>query len=168
MSHHLAGKIQKPFGAGGELLIVPNGSGGQWECGQAFFVSMDGLWTPFFVKSIKDQAARKIVVFENMESPRLAQMLAGKDLYIEASDGETPQSAQTTPQPCKYVGYAVINDGQHIGTIRQCLDFNGNVCFEIKADDGSCRLIPAHPDFVVRASQRRRTLYMRLPDGILG
>jgi 16S rRNA processing protein RimM len=173
MTYQTIGKIQKTFGAGGELLIAPCADA-QWDTTLPFFVCMDGLWTPFFVIYEKDQAARKIVVFENMENPRLAQTLVGKDLCIGAATNtakDTAREAARLPKEIsastQYTGYSVFDGKQAIGTITQRLDFNGNVCFEIEGTGGDTVLIPAHPDFIVKTDRKRRCLYMNLPEGIL-
>jgi ribosomal 30S subunit maturation factor RimM len=134
------------------------------------------------VKSIKQQASKMVVVFENIESSYLAQTLVGKEVYREGKEHSKYHNAtqKTLPNQYeehkeheeyeKYEGYKVFDDGKIIGTIAQFFDFNGNMCFEILPSDETNQnkfLIPAHPDFVVKIDKRKRQLWLRLPDGLI-
>jgi 16S rRNA processing protein RimM len=157
MAYKLAAKIQKTYGSEGELLLLP-ADDAQWTMQQPFFVSIDGLRTPFFIKKMRKLSAKIVAVFENMESAELAQTLAGRELYIECGE---PSAAPDNHG--KYYDYEVCCDGCGIGRIVQQHNFSGNLCFEL--DGGT--LIPAHADFIISIDKKKRRITMRLPQGLL-
>jgi 16S rRNA processing protein RimM len=164
MDYQFAGKIQKTFGVSGELLVVWNADV-RWDAAQPLFIRIDGLWTPFFIKTTRDKGNKAVIVLEDMETETLAQTLVGKELCVEQAKRNSSNSSNDAPSD-HLLGYTVFDNGHAIGIITQRFNFNGNMCFEINAGDGKTTIIPAHPDFIEKEDKRRRALYMQLPEGI--
>jgi 16S rRNA processing protein RimM len=164
MNYQAVGKIQKNFGATGELLIAWNADA-DWNTAGPLFIEIDGLWTPFFVKTVVEKGAKKVIVFEDMETESLSKTLINKELYVERKTVAKQKVSADDSLLNEWLGYTVIDNERAAGIITQWFDFRGNICFEIATDSNKV-LIPAHPDFIDGQDKKKRLLYMHLPEGI--
>lgn len=166
------GKIQKTFGAHGELLLALYGDFSLPQ-DTPLFISIDGLNVPFYLKSAEEKGNKLVVVFDDMESEKRALELVGKEVAVELSarqsrimrDEHTAQSNETSNL---LIGYKVTDKTSgELGTITNRLDYPGNPCLQVTNAAGQEIIIPANNDLVVSVDNEQKILTMDLPQGLL-
>ncbi|MDR2358618.1 MAG: hypothetical protein LBD87_02290 [Prevotellaceae bacterium] len=156
------GTVQKTFGAQGELIVRLHADTETIAIKEPVFVVIDGLPVPFYFKSFELRGNRRAhVVFDDMESQKLAEELAGKTLWLPG-----PEKVATAQQP-NLTGYAV-HDRQHgaLGMVSGFLDIPGNPCLQIAYKNREL-IIPFNEAIVVQVNVEQRLLETLLPDGLL-
>jgi 16S rRNA processing protein RimM len=157
------GDIQKTFGAGGELLLkLRADTPDEIDLTKPVFITIDGAPVPFYFKSFVARGAKRaVVVFDDMETQRLAEALVGKTLWLPEA-----KAAATTGHP-ELTGYTAY-DRQHgeLGEVAGIVYFPNNPCLQI-IFHGRELLVPFHTSIVVKINARKRTLETVLPDGLL-
>ena len=156
------GAVQKTFGARGELLVQLRAGTEAIAIKEPVFVMIDGLPVPFYFKSFALHGNHRAhVVFDDMESQKLAEELVGKTLWLPGTE-----KATVAPQP-DFTGYAV-HDRQHgaLGVVSGFLDIPGNPCLRIMYENREL-IIPFNEAIVVRTDIKKRLLETLLPEGLL-
>lgn len=156
------GAIQKTFGAQGELIVRLHAETETIAIKEPVFVVIDGLPVPFYFKSFDLRGNHRAhVIFDDMESQKLAEELVGKTLWLPG-----PEKVTATPQP-ELTGYAV-HDRQHgaLGVVSGFLDIPGNPCLQIAYENREL-IIPFHEAIVVQTNTKKRLLETLLPEGLL-
>jgi 16S rRNA processing protein RimM len=126
------------------------------------FVVIDGLPVPFYFKSFEMRGnCRALVIFDDMESQKLAEELVGQTLWLSGAE------KKHTAQFPDLTGYAV-HDRQHgaLGVVSGFLDIPGNPCLQVTYKDREL-IIPFHEDIVVQTNVKARSLETLLPEGLL-
>ena len=168
--HHMnlipAGKLQKTFGAHGELLLALYGDSTALTHKSPVFANVDGLCVPFYLKSIAKKGDKLVVIFDDMEQEGLAEMLAGKEIFAEAAERGKPS---TPPAASKdMLGYT-FEDAAHgvIGKLRRRLAYPGNPVLELVTEQGAEVLIPDNPGFITAVDKKRKAVSVSLPEGLV-
>jgi 16S rRNA processing protein RimM len=156
------GNVQKTFGAQGELIVRLQAETESINIKKPVFVVIDGLPVPFYFKSFEPRGNRRAqVVFDDMESQKLAEELVGKTLWLPG--------AEKTPAAPSFdlTGYAV-HDRQHgaLGVVSGFLDIPGNPCLQVAYNNREL-IIPFHEAIVVQTDVKKRMLETLLPEGLL-
>ncbi len=158
------GRVTKLFGAGGEVSInlytnFPDDF--DWE-EQPLFTHVDSLVVPLFCDSFSRRgAAGATVAFADFDTPKRAEMLVGKELFID--DGEEDDDNEFTFDDL--IGFR-ITAGRLKGEVTDFYDNDVNPLFEIEIG-GRQHLIPAAEEFIAAIDFDRRTMKLVLPDGLL-
>jgi 16S rRNA processing protein RimM len=156
------GNVQRTFGTQGELIVRLRAETEGIDLKEPVFVILDGLPVPFYFKSFEMRGNHRAqVVFEDMESQKLAEELVGKTLWLPA-----PESTAATP-PHSFTGYTV-HDRQHgeLGVVSGFLDIPGNPCLQVAYKNREL-IIPFNEAIVKQTNHRTRTLETWLPEGLL-
>jgi 16S rRNA processing protein RimM len=160
------GRLQKTFGAHGELLLAPYSASLAPSRKAPVFISVDGLNVPFYIKSIAAKNDRFVVIFDDMEQEALAQALVGKEVLVEKTEARkaTASFAESEMQ----IGYTFedVTLGA-IGKLVRRLDYPGNPVLQLVTEQGREVLIPDNPRFVVSVDKKRRIVRVSLPEGLL-
>lgn len=163
-----AGRISKIFGLNGELVIsLYDAFPYENPKGESVYVEIDGIWTPFFFASFRRRGQSKAVaVFDDMDTEYRASELVGKEFFVFAA----PEEAEADGDELyleDLAGYTVVIRGQEArGEITGFIDSEFNPLFEVDWN-GTELLIPAADDFIVEVDEKRRTLLLELPEGLL-
>jgi 16S rRNA processing protein RimM len=156
------GHVQKTFGTQGELIVRLRAETETVSIKEPVFVIIDGLPVPFYFKSFELRGNRRAqVVFDGMESQKLAEELAGQTLWLPGAD------KAVLPEQPDVTGYAV-HDRQHgaLGVVSGFLDIPGNPCLQV-AYENRALIIPFHEAIVMRIDVKKRLLETLLPEGLL-
>jgi 16S rRNA processing protein RimM len=156
------GAVQRTFGAQGELIVRLRAETEAIAIKEPVFVIIDELPVPFYFKSFELRGNHRAqVVFDDMESQKLAEELVGKTLWLPGTEKET-----TASQP-DLTGYAV-HDRQHgaLGVVSGFLDITGNPCLQITYENREL-IIPFNEAIVVQINVKKRLLETLLPEGLL-
>ena len=163
------GKIQKTFGARGELLLALYSGAAQLP-DSPLFVAVDGANVPFYLKSAEKKGGKYVVVFDDMESEKLARELTGKEVMAELNARQLRQHSATAGGATLdgLVGCKVVDATcGELGTVRCRLDYPGNPCLQIINAQGQEIIIPANSDLVVSVDEKEKILAVDLPRGLV-
>jgi 16S rRNA processing protein RimM len=156
--------IQKTFGAHGELIIkLWTTAPEEINTTEPVFVVFDGLPVPFYFKSFEARGNnRALVVFDDMESQKLAEELVGKKLLLP-DNHKQPDTGEEEA----LTGFSVT-DKQHglLGIVTGYMDIPGNPCLQVE-HKGKELIIPFNEAIVLCINRKKRTLETALPEGLL-
>lgn len=163
--YHALGKVIKPFGKDGWIKI--NLSDGCLPIieGQKFVFFMHwGSHVPYF---IEDATALEegLLKLEEIDSIEKAQALNGMTLYINAVQSDPAQESAAWHFQEMYE-YSVFNDGTFIGIVKS-IDAYPMQLIATVVNGELTHLIPLNNDFVKDIDDRKKTVVMSLPYGLL-
>lgn len=157
------GTLTRTHGIGGELSM--NFTDDVWDRADAdyVFLEVDGIQVPFFLEGWRFRSdSVALLKFQDIDTSEDANEYVGADVYFPYD--LTPEPDEDDEYTWRhFTGWHVtdINAGD-IGDIDYVEDSTANTIFCI---DG--KLIPATEDFIDRIDAKDRTIYMKLPDGLL-
>jgi 16S rRNA processing protein RimM len=160
------GKLQKTFGAHGELLLALYDESTTLSQKSPVFVNVEGINVPFYFKSIAEKGGKFVVVFDDMEQEALAEMLVGKEFFVEAAERRKHFTSPAKREDM--LGYT-FEDATYgvIGKLARRLDYPGNPVLKLVTEQGKEVLIPDSPDFITTVDKRRRLVRVSLPEGLV-
>ena len=157
------GTLTRTHGIGGELSM--NFTDDVWDRADAdyVFLEVDGIQVPFFLEGWRFRSdSVALLKFQDIDTSEDANEYVGADVYFPYD--LTPEPDEDDEDTWRhFTGWHVtdINAGD-LGDIDYVEDSTANTIFCI---DG--KLIPATEDFIDRIDAKDRTIYMKLPDGLL-
>ncbi len=158
-----AGQVLKPNGVDGELLVsFLRTDPDDINLEEPVFIEFDGLPVPFFIESLlRRSGSRAVVRLTGVRSLRDARELEGKAIWSESLEGESDGNDLT--------GWKVYDAEGHLaGTVDGVEDIPGNTCLSIIPEGGTeSVLIPFHEDLVISVDEKRQSLRMVIPEGLL-
>ncbi len=164
------GRVSKTFGTNGELAVsLYDTFPYENPEGESVYVEIDGLRTPLFFKSFRRRGRNKaVVVFDDLETEYRASELVGREFFILVRPDAKPTGKSDEETYLEdLVGYAVEIQGcTGTGTITGYIDHDLNPLFELTWN-GTVILIPAADDFIDSFDEKRKTLRLTLPEGLL-
>ncbi len=132
-----------------------------------FFVELEGLLVPFFLKEegFRYKTANSaIVTFDGVESEKYAKRMVGSSVYLfqEEIIREEEESSNT-----QFLNYLLLDEQRgEIGRIEQMDDYSGNLVLTVNYH-GQELLVPFNEDFVVKIDDTAKTLKLNIPDGLI-
>lgn len=172
------GKINKTHGIKGELSVSIFNDAVVESLAEnsCLIMDMDGIFTPFFVKSVRPRGSEAILVtFDGYDSQEEVAAWTGKEVYIErdklAKLSENKNIEEDDGAEGFYasqlIGYiAVDGNGAEIGEIVDIDDSTDNVLFVIQRGDHNV-LVPIVDEFIDEIDTENTILKLSLPDGLL-
>jgi 16S rRNA processing protein RimM len=131
-----------------------------------FFVELEGLLVPFFIKDAGLRfwgANSAIVDFDCVENEKYAKRLIGSSVYLykeEIIDIEEQAESQLD-------NYLLIGERLgEIGTIIRVDDFSGNVVLTVEYR-GEEVMIPYNEELLIEINDSLKTIKLQLPEGLL-
>lgn len=156
----LIARILKSNGTDGEVLITFLGMDPEEiNPKEPVYVEFDGLPVPFFFESFTRRGNnRALVHLTGVRNLTDADELAGRDVFIDASDEEDEEDI---------IGWTVLDaTGSVVGTVRDYEDIPGNLCIWVERDAGEV-LLPLHDDLILEVNPDTQTIMLEIPDGLL-
>ncbi len=163
------GKLQKTFGAHGELMLALYDDFSLPQSAP-LFITVDGLSVPFYLKSAEEKGSKYVVVFDDMESEKRAAELVGKEVMAELSARQQRRHAagSGSAAPRELMGYKVVDKALgELGLVGDWLDYPGNPCLQILNPQGQEIIIPANEDFIISVDGKEKILTVDLPQGLV-
>jgi len=162
------GFFKKTHGVFGDLVLeyVPEYEISIEEANR-FFVELEGLLVPFFLKEegFRYKTANSaIVTFDGVESEKYAKRMVGSSVYLfqEEIIREEEESSNT-----QFLNYLLLDEQRgEIGRIEQMDDYSGNLVLTVNYH-GQELLVPFNEDFVVKIDDTAKTLKLNIPDGLI-
>lgn len=132
-----------------------------------FLLEVNGRKIPFFVTAMELQNSDGgLLKLEGIVTPEAARVYSGSELFLKEADINIyfNKNAKSIDY---LIGYLVVDqvDGE-VGVIAGLLDTPAQVLAEISGD-GKHYTIPLVEDWIVEINNRKRQIYMSLPDGLL-
>ena len=129
---------------------------------EPLFVEIDSLDVPLWCEKLERRGQRGATVhFADFDTPRRAEELLGKELYIIAQADE--QSNEFYMEDL--IGFSVEASGLH-GEIGDYSESDINPLFGVDFGDGE-KLIPAAEEFIAHIDFDKGHIKMVLPEGLL-
>ncbi len=160
------GQFNKPHGLSGELAFTfTDDVFDRTDC-PYFVCPVDDIFVPFFLEEYRFRGASSALVkLLDIDSAEDARMFTNMDVYFPKSyvpNGEAMQGGKDF-----FLNYTVVekNHGT-LGTITEIDDATANVLFVID-HEGETLLIPAVDEFVTKIDEKKKTIYMEVPEGLL-
>ena len=127
---------------------------------------IDGLLVPFFVEDWRIRSSETAIIkFEGYDDANAVQILQNAEVFYPKTAAEGHQSELTS---WKMLTGFTVNDEQagEIGTVTAVDDISANTLLYINSTRGEV-ILPVHPDLVSSLDINKRTLQLRLPEGLL-
>ena len=164
----LIARILKSNGTEGEVLMTFLGMDPEEiNLKEPVFVEFDGLPVPFFFESFTRRGNnRALVHLTGVRNLADADELAGRDVFLEASDEEDEEDI---------IGWTVLDaTGTVVGKVRDYEDIPGNLWIWVERDarsesgmTGKEVLLPLHDDLILEVNPETETIMLEIPDGLL-
>lgn len=170
----LIGKINKTHGIKGELSVsvFDDGVADALTEDSCLIMDMDGIFTPFFVKSVRPRSSEALLVsFDGCADQREVAAWVGKDVYMERS--RMPESANQENADGEglyagqLIGYEARDEQDEvIGEIIDMDDSTENVLFVIKGAEKTI-FVPIVDEFIAEIDPDNSVIRFDLPEGML-
>ena len=156
------GIITRTHGVKGEVSL--SFTDDVWDRVEADYLVLrvDGLLVPFFMEEYRFRSDTvALVKFQDCDTADDAKELCGLEVYFPYA--LTPEREEEDYTWRYFTGFRVMDSkAGELGEVERVDDSTANVLFEVGG-----RLIPAAEDFIERIDHQGRTVYMRLPEGLL-
>ncbi len=162
----LLGKINKVHGLSGEVSFTLNSDISFDEELPCLFVEIDGISVPFFIEEMRFSTdTTGFIKFEDVEKNEEARLLNGLPLFIEKKYLNEEFVAQNDFE--FYDGFMLVDEKNgNIGIVKFIDTSTENHLFVVGDDDNEI-LIPVSEDYILKIDEDNRTIYLRLPEGLL-
>lgn len=161
------GKMGRPHGIRGQISL--HFTDDIFDTVDADYVvcDIDGILIPFFLEEWSFKGTdTAIMKFEDLNTEEEVKILQNADVYFPkrlATDRDDSISSWKA-----LTGFSVDDTTMgHLGTIAHVDESSANILLEITTPKGKDILIPIHPDLVDNFSMAKRSLTLRLPEGLL-
>jgi 16S rRNA processing protein RimM len=128
------------------------------------FIYLDGAYIPFFIDHV-DEKTGLVLKFDEVDSPEAAGKLSNKKIYITEDQfgkgGHSMLSINT-----ELDGYTIYNDGKLLSEVIDVEEYPSQLMVKIKVN-GEEKLIPLVEDFIEKIDNKKKLIYLRLPEGLL-
>ncbi len=132
-----------------------------------FFVEIEGLLVPFFIKDegLRFRSANTAIVdLDFVETEKYAKRLVGKSVYLYQSEiiDEPDQTLES-----QFVNYLLIDTNLgNIGMITHVDDYAGNIVLTVSCK-GEELLIPYNDNLLLTTDETQKTITLQLPEGLV-
>ena len=161
-----AGKIAKPYGLRGELIIILEPEMESYlKAGNPLFVEMDGQRVPFFLEEAEIASESKAIVkFEWVDSMEEAREICGCPVFPDPAG----RRGKDVPEDdgAKVVGYRA--EDERLGKLGQVTEFLVHDMNPVWVVDmnGKELMIPAAQPFIRQIDHSGKIITFRLPEGL--
>lgn len=160
------GKIVATVGIQGEVLLVHVlGKKVSFKEGDVVFIETEkSIRIPFFVESSKARTEKETLLkFEDINSREAGHSLIQKPLHLSAQLFDTHVSKQA---PIRLLGFLVFDLQTEIGKVTGVIEQPHQILLET-AYKNKTALIPLHEASLKNIDEKKRIVYVELPEGLL-
>ncbi len=157
-------------------VVKPHGIHGEYNCSlfvdyevfealPCLFLELDGLYVPFFVKSLRPRGPQSMLLTLH-DAP--ATSIAGKDILAKKADlPDEDLDGQDGFYITDLIGFNVEADGAAVGVLEDFDDSTANLLMLVRTPAGEIVRIPAADEFFVAVDPDARSISLELPEGLL-
>lgn len=166
------GKFQKTHALKGELNAILDVDESFLLDNHAAIVEIDGLFIPFFVKTIRPKGTTSYLIkLDGIDSEEEARSFVNKTIYALKSELAPFLNLDENEimEEDDLIGYRIIDNtsGEEIGIIDSIDSSTDNLLFIVTNSSDDTFLIPAVDDFINEIDDTKKIIRMHLPDGLL-
>lgn len=160
------GKLVATFGVGGQLVLHHAlGKKTALKGLEAVFIALKGgEMLPYFLEAGKVKNEQETYLkLEGIDSKETAAKLVGREVWIP----EKPfRKFSSSNSPIALLGFQVYDGDHHLGEILEVIEQPHQVLCRI-AWKGKDALIPLHEHFLLSIDQKKKTVTVQLPEGLM-
>lgn len=132
---------------------------------ESVFLEVEGRPVPFFISEYEYSGSDILKVsFQGYDS--IEEVNEFKSCRVFLTSGVSESHEQ--PDIQKFTGYSVYSqDESHIGTVTAIITNPGQWLLSILSPTGKEILIPFHEDLILKINNRRKTIIMEIPEGLI-
>ncbi len=162
------GFFRKTHGIHGELVLeFESHFEFSVEIADRFFVELEGLLVPFFLKKdgLRFRTANSaIVTLDWVDTEKYAKRLSGNSVYLYQT--EIVDEPEETLES-QFENYLLIDEKiGEIGIINQVDDYSGNIVITVNYR-GEELLIPYNDNLLVEVNEAQKSIKLNLPEGLI-
>lgn len=166
------GKLLKTHALKGEMNLMLDIDPGYLEEGNPAILDIDGIYVPFYAKSVRTKGAFSYLVkFEGIDSEIEAKKLVNKSVYALRDRLKEFMLENFDEEYALYddlIGWTIEDD--EAGLIGKVVEIDTNTeneLFIVETPDGNAVYIPLTEDFIEKMDESSKTIIMHLPEGLL-
>ncbi len=146
----LVGKVRKPHGLDGELLLEPFSDDPQrFKPGSQIFLGKEHL--PFIIRTRRSQDTAVLIQLKGVDTPEAAGEFRNLMIYIDKKD--LPPLPEGRYYHFDLIGLDVINkDGKHLGKLSEVIETGANDVYVVINEEGVETLLPAIAQVILEVS----------------
>lgn len=161
------GRLGRPHGVKGEITFQISDDVFDRVDAEYLLLELDGILVPFFMEEYRFKSDETVLMkFCDIDTQEQARSLTGAEVYFprELSDSDEAGFGWS-----EIVGFKLIDSttGREVGTIDHVDDSTINTLFDITTPAGDSLLVPAHEELIEKVDAEARTIWTRLPEGIM-
>jgi 16S rRNA processing protein RimM len=160
------GKLAASTGLKGELVLQHNlGKKTTLKGLEAIFLEeKKDSFIPYFLQWAKIRNEKETVIkLEGVDIVEAARKLTPKEVWLTEEDFEKFAAKSS---PIAMLGFTIVNDGEELGEILEVIEQPHQILCSILLN-GKEALIPIHEESLEKVDQKKRKVYVTLPDGLL-
>jgi len=164
--YYKIGKLVSVFGLKGELILQHSlGKKTALKGLETIFVEeKKDSFLPFFIKAARVKNETDIyLLLEEFDTPEKARKIVQKEVWLDATDFA---KFATKGSPISLLGFHMINEEKDLGEIIEVIEQPLQVLCKIVIN-GNEALIPIHEETLEKIDQKKKQVFVRLPDGLL-
>jgi 16S rRNA processing protein RimM len=164
----LFGKIIKSSGTSGELILIANERIPAFNKMESVFIRFSGNLVPFFIERTREKSADSWgVKFLDVNTPDEWSPLIGGEVLLPVRLKPRKKRGRKFDIDLNLNGYKIIdNKVGEVGVIQEILEMPMQELLRVD-HAGKEVLIPLVEEFVESVDNRKKILYLHLPDGLL-
>ena len=131
---------------------------------KSVFLEINGKPVPFFI-SLSEYSGGDILKlkFEGYESYEKVSEFTGCKVYLTTINEETLSAEKSVNIP----GFKVFHQNKNlIGTVKEIVQNPGQDLLKIISPENKEILIPFHEDFIISLDTKKKTIRVKLPEGL--
>ncbi len=160
------GRIVATFGLKGEVVLQHNlGKKSPFKGLEAIFIEeKKDEFLPYFVEAARvKNDSETFLKLEGLESKESARRIIQKQVWLPEEEFHK-HAADTSA--ISLLGYHIIDGNNNLGPILEVIEQPHQLLCRIDLN-GKEALIPVHAETLVKMDQRKKQVYLNLPDGLL-
>ena len=161
MDYFLIAKVEQLYGKDGFVRLEAHSDFPERYLSlEKVYIDFWGDKKTFYVEDVKDVKGKIIIKFKRFDSPRDAQVLINRDVYIVEKD------VVSLPKNHFFIhdliGSEVLAGKERIGTVTDIIKSKANDVLVIQTDDEKEELIPFVLNFIEKFDAARKKLILNI------
>ena len=160
------GKIASAFGVTGEVIVVHSlGKKTSLKGVEAVFIEdRKDSFLPYFILSSRLKSDNEVYLqLEGVTSREIATKLLQKEIWLGE---EKFKKLVSKSAPIALLGYQLINNNDKVGEIIEVIEQPFQVLCKVMIE-GKEALIPIHQETLLNIDNKKKQVFVSLPDGLL-
>jgi 16S rRNA processing protein RimM len=160
----LVGKVRKPHGLNGEILIEPFSDDPQrFKPGSKLLIGKDHV--PFTIRARRSQDTAVLLLLKGIDTPEVAADYRNQMIYVDKKD--LPQLPDGRYYHFDLIGLEVFHkDGKSLGKLTEVIETGANDVYVVVNAAGDETLLPAISQVILEVSLAEGRMTVDAPEWI--